>query len=83
MVDSHLISSGLLKRYNNVKSLRKPRYLAIAMDSEEAQRMSKIIQLLQWLADIGVKNVCLYDEKGEYVSACYFILYTGVFCMLE
>ncbi|KAK3427591.1 hypothetical protein EUGRSUZ_F03779 [Eucalyptus grandis] len=62
-VDSYLISSGLLKKYNDL-NLGKLRYLAIVVDSDEARQTSKVIKLLQWLSDIGVKHVCLYDEEG-------------------
>ncbi|XP_056164495.1 uncharacterized protein LOC115665196 isoform X1 [Syzygium oleosum] len=62
-VDSYLISSGLLKKYNDL-NLGKLRYLAIVVDSDEARKTSQVIKLLQWLSDIGVKHVCLYDEEG-------------------
>ncbi|XP_071935458.1 uncharacterized protein [Coffea arabica] len=42
----------------------KVRYLAMVIDSEEAQELSKVFELLQWVADIGVKSVCLYDPEG-------------------
>ncbi|KAK6916549.1 hypothetical protein RJ641_019410, partial [Dillenia turbinata] len=60
---SSLISSGLLKRYKTL-NVSKLRYLAIAVESEEAHQTSKIIKLLHWLAAIGVKHVCLYDKRG-------------------
>lgn len=63
-VDSYLISSGLLKKYNDL-NLGKLRYLAIVVDSDEARKTSQVIKLLQWLSDIGMKHVCLYDEEGE------------------
>ena len=43
----------------------KLRYLAIVVESEEAYQTSKIIELLQWLAAINVKHVCLYDKEGK------------------
>lgn len=64
MLESYLISSGLLKRYKalNFDTLK---YLAIVVDSEEAHQISKVTELLQWLASAGVKNVCLYDTEGK------------------
>ncbi|KAJ1397560.1 Decaprenyl diphosphate synthase-like superfamily [Sesbania bispinosa] len=43
---------------------RKLRYLAIVIESEDANQTSKVVKLLQWLDSIGVKNVCLYDMNG-------------------
>ncbi|KAJ4716479.1 Dehydrodolichyl diphosphate syntase complex subunit NUS1 [Melia azedarach] len=62
-IESCLISSGILKRYKalNIDQLR---YLAIVVESEEAFHILKIIELLRWLVDIGVKRVCLYDVEG-------------------
>ncbi|KAK4789466.1 hypothetical protein SAY86_016770 [Trapa natans] len=61
-LESHLISSGVLKKYEAI-NVEKLHYLAIVVDSEDVQKM-KVLQLLQWLADIGVKHVCLYDTEG-------------------
>lgn len=63
MLESNLISSGLLKRYKSL-DLGKLQNLAIVIESEEAYQISKVIELLQWLEVIGVRNVCLYDSKG-------------------
>lgn len=63
MLESHTISSGLLKKYSTL-DVSKLNYLAIVVDSEDAHDASKIIELLDWLADIGVRHVCLYDMEG-------------------
>jgi len=63
VVESYLISSGLLKSYKAL-NLEKLRYLAIVVGSEEAYQTSEITKLLQWLETIGVKHVCLYDMEG-------------------
>lgn len=64
MLESYLISSGLLKSYKAL-NLDALKYLAIVVASEEAHQISKVTELLQWLAIAGVKNVCLYDTEGE------------------
>lgn len=63
LLESCLISSGLLKRYESL-NLGKLRYLAIVIESEEARHTSKVIELLQRLAAMGMKRVCLYDMDG-------------------
>lgn len=50
-------------RYKTV-NMSKVQYLAIVMDSEEALQTPKVLELLLWLAVIGLKNVCLYDKEG-------------------
>ncbi|XP_039170581.1 LOW QUALITY PROTEIN: dehydrodolichyl diphosphate synthase complex subunit NUS1-like [Eucalyptus grandis] len=51
----YLISSGPLKKYNDL-NLGKLRYLASAIVVDtEARQTSKVIKLLQWLSDIGMK----------------------------
>lgn len=62
-VESFLISSGFLKRYRFV-DINKVQYLAVVIDSEEALQTLKVLELLQWLASMGLKNVCLYDTEG-------------------
>ncbi|MFQ6635995.1 hypothetical protein Gotur_013702 [Gossypium turneri] len=64
VLESYLISSGLLGRYKSLH-IAKLRYLAIVIESEEAYQTSKIIELLQWLEAVGVKHVCLYDKEGR------------------
>jgi len=64
VIESYLISSGLLKRYRSI-DVGKLRYLAIVIESDDACRISKVIQLLQWLQAIGVKHLCLYDTEGK------------------
>lgn len=63
MLESSLITFGLFKKYKSLDS-SKLRYLAIVVDSEEAHQISEVIELLHWLAGIGVKHVCLYDMEG-------------------
>lgn len=62
-VESYLISNGFLKRYRTIDTDRV-QYLAIVLDSEEACRTSEIIELLQCIDRIGLRNVCLYDCEG-------------------
>ncbi|KAG8474054.1 hypothetical protein CXB51_034045 [Gossypium anomalum] len=64
VLESYLISSGLLGRYKSLH-VAKLRYLAIVIESEGAYQTSKIIELLQWLEAVGVKHVCLYDNDGR------------------
>ncbi|XP_012069738.1 dehydrodolichyl diphosphate synthase complex subunit NUS1 isoform X2 [Jatropha curcas] len=63
VIESYLISSGLLGRYKTL-NIGKLRYLAIVVESEDAYQISKVLQLLQWVEAIGVKHVCLYDSEG-------------------
>ncbi len=63
MSENYLISRGLLKHYKAL-DVGKVRYLAIVADSEDAYEISEVLQLLQWLAAIGVKHMCLYDSEG-------------------
>ncbi|KAM3233345.1 dehydrodolichyl diphosphate synthase complex subunit NUS1 isoform X2 [Capsicum annuum] len=63
VVENTLISSGLLKSYNAI-NITKVRYLAVVIDSEEARQTSKVLELLRWLASIGIKSICLYDREG-------------------
>ncbi|XP_031402368.1 dehydrodolichyl diphosphate synthase complex subunit NUS1 isoform X1 [Punica granatum] len=63
VLESYLISSGFLKKYESI-NVGKLRYLAVVVDSEDALQINKVIKLVQWLADIGVKHVCLYDNEG-------------------
>ncbi|KAI3944101.1 hypothetical protein MKW92_037303 [Papaver armeniacum] len=60
---SYLISSGLLKWYKTL-DLTNLRYLAIVVEDEEAYDIPRIIKLLQWVSQIGVKRICLYDRAG-------------------
>ncbi|GMY17949.1 dehydrodolichyl diphosphate synthase complex subunit NUS1-like, partial [Fagus crenata] len=63
VVESYIMSSGLMKNYKAL-DFGKLRYLGIVVGSEEASQTSKVIELLQWLEAIGVKHVCLYDMEG-------------------
>lgn len=62
-LESFLISSGILKRYKNI-DISKVKYLAVVLDSEEALDTLKVLDLLRWLAAMGLRNVCLYDTEG-------------------
>ncbi|KAK6136751.1 hypothetical protein DH2020_029505 [Rehmannia glutinosa] len=62
-LESFFISSGLFKRYRCL-DISKVQYLAVVIDSEEARETLKVLELLRWLAAIGLKKVCLYDEEG-------------------
>lgn len=66
-----MISSGVLRKYQNLQ-LDKLQYLAIVVESEEAKNTTKIMQLLSWLAAIGVKYVTLYDLEGKHVQSFLF-----------
>lgn len=61
---SYLISSGLLKKYRTL-DLTNLRYLAIVVEDEEAYDIARIVKLLQWLSQIRVKRICLYDRAGK------------------
>lgn len=62
-LESVLISSGVLKSYKAL-NVSKIRHLAVVIDSEEARETSKILDLLGFLANIGVKSISLYDSEG-------------------
>ncbi|GAB4853914.1 hypothetical protein Ancab_018123 [Ancistrocladus abbreviatus] len=62
-LESYSISCGLLKKYKSL-DVSKLRYLAIVVESEEAGHTAEVIKLLQWVAAMGVKQVCLYDMEG-------------------
>ncbi|CAI9104488.1 OLC1v1003174C5 [Oldenlandia corymbosa var. corymbosa] len=61
--ESFLIASDIFKKYEAL-DISKVRYLAVVIDSGEARQISKVFELLEWLVDIGVRNVCLYDPDG-------------------
>lgn len=77
VLESCFISSGLLKRYEAL-NLGNLRYLAIVIESEEAHQIPKVIELLNWLATIGVKHVCLYDNEGTDAWQSPVICFSGV-----
>ncbi|KAK6136778.1 hypothetical protein DH2020_029491 [Rehmannia glutinosa] len=52
-LESFFISSGLFKRYRCL-DISKVQYLAVVIDSEEARETLKVLELLRWLAAIGV-----------------------------
>lgn len=62
-IESYLISSGLSKRYRAI-DISKVQCLAVVVDSDEALQTWKVFRILQWLAAIGLRNVCLYDKEG-------------------
>jgi ditrans,polycis-polyprenyl diphosphate synthase len=63
-LECYLISSGLLRKYQNLH-LGRRKYLTIVVDSKEAKSSAKVKQLLCWLSSMGVKYVCLYDIDGK------------------
>lgn len=62
-LESYIISMGFLECYRNVR-LHKLKHLAVVVDSEEAQNIRKVKELLLWLSNIGVNHVTLYDMEG-------------------
>lgn len=63
-VESYAISLGLNKKYSSI-DIEKLRCLAVVVDIEEARDVTKVIELLQWLRTIGVKQVGLFDSQGR------------------
>lgn len=63
LLESYFICKGILKKYESIH-IGKLRYLAVVVESEDANQISKIVELLEWLVAIGVKRVCLYDKEG-------------------
>ncbi|AES93772.2 undecaprenyl pyrophosphate synthetase family protein, putative [Medicago truncatula] len=59
----YFISYRVFKQYKSIP-IAKLQYLAIVIESEDAHQTSKVVQLLQWLDSLGIKNVCLYDMNG-------------------
>ncbi|GAB2267298.1 hypothetical protein Dimus_002283 [Dionaea muscipula] len=83
-LESYFISRGLLKKYRSL-DISKVRYLAIVVESEEAYQTSSVNKLLQWVAAMGVKQVCLYDMEGvlkkskdRFLQKCDANLWKGV-----
>lgn len=76
-LESYLISSGLSRRYRAV-DVSKVQCLAVVVDSDEALQTWKVFQILQWLAAIGLRNVCLYDKEGI-VASCKITMITIIF----
>lgn len=72
-VESYLITNGYVKTYNDLK-IDRVKYLGIVVDSNEARKTSKVIELLEWLSAIGVKKVCLYDREGKSEITSYTTL---------
>ncbi|KAL0694384.1 hypothetical protein Bca4012_061564 [Brassica carinata] len=62
-VESYAISLGLVQKYSSI-DIEKLRCLAVVVDIEAARDVSKVIELLQWLTTIGVKQVGLFDSQG-------------------
>ncbi|XP_066356412.1 uncharacterized protein [Miscanthus floridulus] len=69
-LECYLISSGLLRKYQNLH-LGRLKCLAIVVDSKEAKSTAKVKQLLCWLSSMGVKYVCLYDIEGKTMSSTF------------
>ncbi|CAH8372137.1 unnamed protein product [Eruca vesicaria subsp. sativa] len=62
-IESYAISLGLVQKYSSI-DIEKLKCLAVVVDIEAAQDVSKVIELLQWLTTIGVKQVGLFDSQG-------------------
>ncbi|KAL7584890.1 hypothetical protein Lser_V15G45765 [Lactuca serriola] len=62
-VENYLITNGIVKAYEHL-NLQRVNYLGVVIDSVEARETTEVIQLLEWLSDIGIKKVCLYDKEG-------------------
>ncbi|CAN8312008.1 unnamed protein product [Cochlearia groenlandica] len=62
-IQSYAISLGLIKKYSSI-DVEKLQCLAVVVDIEGARDVSKVIELLQWLKSIGVKQVGLFDSQG-------------------
>jgi ditrans,polycis-polyprenyl diphosphate synthase len=69
-LECYLISSGLLRKYQNLH-LGRLKCLAIVVDSKEAKSTAKVKQLLCWFSSMGVKYVCLYDIEGKTMSSTF------------
>ncbi|GMH13432.1 hypothetical protein Nepgr_015273 [Nepenthes gracilis] len=63
MLESCFISCGLFKKYKSL-DVSKLQYLAIVIESEEACQTYRVIELLRWVAAMGIKHICLYDMEG-------------------
>ena len=77
-LECYLISSGLLRKYQNLH-LGRLKCLAIVVDSKEAKSTAKVKQLLCWLSSMGVMYVCLYDIDGKTMSSAFEFAGYGCF----
>lgn len=55
LLESYFICKGILKKYKPVH-IGKLRYLAVVVESEDANQISKIVELLEWLVGILKKS---------------------------
>lgn len=84
-VESYAISLGLIQKYSSI-DIEKLKCLAVVVDIEAARDVSKVVELLQWLTTIGVKQVGLFDSQGKKmsfikpISNCYIHQYIYI-CM--
>uniref|UniRef100_A0A3P6GFU1 ditrans,polycis-polyprenyl diphosphate synthase [(2E,6E)-farnesyldiphosphate specific] n=1 Tax=Brassica oleracea TaxID=3712 RepID=A0A3P6GFU1_BRAOL len=62
-IQSYAISLGLIQKYSSI-DIEKLRCLAVVLDIEVARDVAKVVELLQWLKTIGVKQVGLFDSQG-------------------
>ncbi|XP_078430420.1 undecaprenyl pyrophosphate synthetase family protein isoform X2 [Wolffia australiana] len=62
-VQLHRLHRGLMNKYRALP-LHKIKYLAIVVDSEEAVDTFRIRNLLELFANMGIRNVILYDMDG-------------------
>ncbi|CAI9303543.1 unnamed protein product [Lactuca saligna] len=70
-IESYLIENGIVKTYEDL-NLDRVKYLGIVVDSDEARETSKVIELLEWLSDVGVK---MYIKFCKNVTLCSFYGY--------
>lgn len=63
-IQSYAISLGLIQKYSSI-DIEKLRCLAVVVDIEVARDVAKVVELLQWLKTIGVKQVGLFDSQGK------------------
>lgn len=68
-IESYAISLGLIQKYSSI-DIEKLKCLAVVVDIEAARDVSKVIELLQWLTTIGVKQVGLFDSQGK--RRCFY-----------
>ncbi|CAF2259421.1 unnamed protein product [Brassica napus] len=62
-IQSYAISLGLIQKYSSI-DIEKLMCLAVVVDIEVARDVAKVVELLQWLKTIGVKQVGLFDSQG-------------------
>lgn len=69
----YIISTGLLEKYRTLQ-VQKLQYLGVVVESEEANNIAQIKQLLHWLSDIGLNYIILYDMEGVLKNSLEIVL---------